>query len=205
MLTDTCSGGGGRDDLETLRRAVPLWRSDYAFETTGMQNLTYGLALWIPYFGTGVTALDAYAFRSQMTPALNVMWDLRRKDLDYDSLRHLAGQWRQVADNYYGDFYPLTPYATENDGWAAWQLDRPEVGEGMVQVFRRPQSPFESARLKLQGLDPVGRYTVRNLDVSGQTEMTGRELMDGGLPVSLKQEPEAAIIVYKRGESPRQR
>ena len=30
LRIDTCSGGGGRDDLETLRRAVPLWRSDYA-------------------------------------------------------------------------------------------------------------------------------------------------------------------------------
>ena len=29
MLIDTCATGGRRDDLETLRRAVPLWRSDY--------------------------------------------------------------------------------------------------------------------------------------------------------------------------------
>ena len=30
MLIDTCASGGRRIDLETLRRAVPLWRSDYA-------------------------------------------------------------------------------------------------------------------------------------------------------------------------------
>ena len=28
MLIDTCASGGRRNDLETLRRAVPLWRSD---------------------------------------------------------------------------------------------------------------------------------------------------------------------------------
>jgi len=31
----------------------------------------------------------------------------------------------------------------------AWQFDRPEAGEGMVQVFRRADSPFDSAHLKL--------------------------------------------------------
>ena len=67
-------------------------------------------------------------------------WDLRRHDLDYAFLRRLVDQWRDVADNYYGDFCPLTPYRMENDVWMAWQFDRPEVGGGMVQVFRRPKS-----------------------------------------------------------------
>ena len=56
-------------------------------------------------------------------------------------------------ENYYGDFYPLTPYRTENDVWMAWQFDRPESGEGMVQVFRRPQSPVTAMDLKVHGLD----------------------------------------------------
>ena len=51
MLLDTCASGGRRNDLEALRRAVPLTRSDFGYEPTGMQNLTYGMALWIPYFG----------------------------------------------------------------------------------------------------------------------------------------------------------
>jgi len=29
MLIDSCASGGRRNDLETLRRAVPLLRSDY--------------------------------------------------------------------------------------------------------------------------------------------------------------------------------
>src|ERR1039457_1103667 len=49
MLIDTCASGGRRNDLETLRRAVPLWRSDFAYEPAAMQQMTYGMALWIPY------------------------------------------------------------------------------------------------------------------------------------------------------------
>jgi len=110
LLIDTCASGGRRDDLETLRRSVPLWRSDYAYEAVGMQNQTYGMSLWIPYFGTGVDAVDAYTFRSEMTPAVAFVWDLRSDTLNYTLLRTLISQWRQVSDYYYGDFFPLTPY-----------------------------------------------------------------------------------------------
>jgi alpha-galactosidase len=140
-----------------------------------------------------------------MVPSLGSSLDLRRKDLDYDSLRRLVAQWRQVATNYYGDFYPLTPYATSNDVWAAWQFDRPEAGEGMIQAFRRQQSPGELMRFQLQGLDPAARYAVTNVDAAGHAELTGRELMEQGLPISLKKQPDSALILYKRVEPQRQK
>ena len=196
LMHDICGGGGGRNELEALRRAVPLWRSDYAYETTGMQNMTYGMSLWIPFFGTGVNALDAYTFRSQMAPAISCVWDLRRQDLDYDFMRRMTNQWRKVADNYYGDFYPLTAYRVENDGWMAWQVDRPETGTGMIQAFRRPKSDVVTMRFLLQGLDSKVRYAVTNLDQTDTMEITGQELMEKGLLISLEERPDSALIVY---------
>ncbi len=201
LLIDTCASGGRRNDLETLRRAVPLWRSDYAYETTGMQDLSYGLALWVPFFGTGVSAQNAYDFRSQMSPALAVGLDVRRPDLDYALLRRLLAQWRAISKYYYGDYYPLTAYRTQDDVWMAWQYDRPELGEGVVVAFRRPGSPYGSARFKLRGLDPAARYRVSNLDTSAGQEITGAELSDRGLPVVLKQPPDSALLTYRRIES----
>ena len=45
MPIDTCASGGRRNDLETLRRAVPLLRSDYRFEPVGHPgpHLRHGL------------------------------------------------------------------------------------------------------------------------------------------------------------------
>jgi alpha-galactosidase len=88
----------------------------------------------------------------------------------------------------------------------AWQFDRPDPsaslragpGEGVVQAFRRADSPYESARFQLHGLDPEARYTVTNLDVPGRTEATGRELMEQGLRVVLEERPGAAIVIYQR-------
>ncbi len=201
LVTDVCAGGGGRNDLEGLKRAVPLWRSDYAYETTGMQNLTYGLALWVPYFGSGVSEYNMYACRSQMAPAISCIWDLRNPKKDYDFARRFIAQWRQIAPNYYGDFYPLTSYRTENDVWMAWQFDRPEAGEGMVQAFRRPKSDVTTMRFRLRGLDPAARYSVTNLDADDASArglpFLGSDLMDKGLPVTLSAKPESALLVYK--------
>ena len=200
MLIDTCASGGRRNDLETLRRAVPLWRSDYPYEPTAMQDQTYGMALWIPYFGTAVNSDDPYVFRSQMVPAVGIGIEPDSKEIDYRRYLRLLAQWRAIANDYYGDYYPLTSYSTANDVWIAWQFDRPDTGEGMVQAFRRPQSPFESARLILHGLDKEARYTVRDLDQPQGTETTGRELTESGLLVSIKQRPGAAMITYRRAK-----
>ena len=200
LRIDICSGGGSRNELETLRRAVPLWRSDYAYETTGMQTLTYGMSLWIPYFGTGVNTSDPYTFRSQMAPANSVIWDVRRRDLDYDTCRLMLAQRRRVCDYYYGDFYPLTAHRTENDVWMVWQFDKPQAGEGMVQAFRRPNSAVTSMQCRLRGLDHQARYAIENLDRAEKVEMTGAELATTGLMITLTQRRSAAIIVYRRVE-----
>jgi len=67
-----------------------------------------------------------------------------------------------------------------------------------VQAFRRAAAPADSIRPKLRGLDPNAIYLLSNLDVAGVTELSGRELMDNGLPIVLKNKPAAAVITYKK-------
>jgi len=198
MLIDTCASGGRRNDLETLCRSVPLLRSDYIFEPVSQQCHTYGIAQWIPFYGTGVIKTDSYTYRSNMCPHVTACWDMRDRDLDYDSIRRLYGQWLEIGDYYTGDFYPLTPYSLENDVWMAWQFNRSDIGEGMVQVFRRADSFYESARFKLNGLDPDATYTLTNFDLPDKINMTGRELMEKGLPITITDQPGAVVITYRK-------
>jgi len=212
MLIDSCASGGRRNDIETMRRAVPLWRSDYAYEAIGHQCMTYGLSLWLPfhgtgtvfarnatYYGSGKTPVEPYGFWSnagQLSLGLGI--DMRVKDLDYTSMRRLLEQWREVSPNYYGDFYPLTPWTRDDQAWMAWQFDRPESGEGVVQVFRRHESFYESARLRFRGLDANAHYSLKNIESIAAKELSGRELMTSGLGVLLTNAPSAAIIVYRK-------
>ncbi len=198
LLIDTCASGGRRLDLETLRRSVPLWRSDYAYDPPAMQQLTYGLALWVPYFGTAFNSTDPYIFWSQMTPATGSGLDIERIESDAAKLRKLLGEWRSIADLYYGDYYPLTPYSTEPTAWLAWQFNDPSAHKGMLQAFRRPESPFESARFRLSGLEPDATYAVHAIDSTTQTKHTGKDLMQAGLAVDIGRRSEAAVIVYSK-------
>jgi alpha-galactosidase len=210
MLIDTCASGGRRNDLETLRRAVPLWRSDYAFEPTGHQCMTYGISLWIPYHGTGtvacsnapyygggLTPVEPYAFWSNVAPGLGCGLDMRVKEIDYAAFRRLYNQWRQISACYYGDFYPLTGWSRENTLWIGWQFDRPEQGDGFVQAFRRQDSFYLGAQLKLRGLDPEKRYAVTDLNTDKTSVVPGQDLIENGLQIEIGARPGAAIFTYK--------
>ncbi|MCL5097445.1 MAG: alpha-galactosidase [Candidatus Omnitrophica bacterium] len=197
MLIDSCASGGRRNDLETMRRAVPLLRSDYILEPVSQQLHTYGIAFWLPFYGTGINSTDPYVFRSQMCPHATACYDMRNRQTDYAQLRRLYNQWRQVGNDFFGDYYPLTPYRVDNDVWMAWQFDCPEKGQGMVEAFRRANSDYEVAQFKLKGLDPDRRYQVTNFDESFSVEMTGSELLENGLRISIPQRPGAALIEYR--------
>jgi alpha-galactosidase len=200
MLIDSCASGGRRNDLETLRRGVPLLRSDYQAAqlnsdvSEGNQGHTYGIAMWIPYYGTGEYYNDAYSFRSHMSPAMGVGY-APGKPIDWEALRRTIACWREAAPNYYGDYYPLTEYSLGTNQWMAWQFNRPEQGAGMVQAFRRAGAPVEEMRFKLKGLEADAIYAVRDLDKTGSEKVSGRELMETGMLVKIPPRG-AAVILY---------
>lgn len=112
-------------------------------------------------------------------------------------MRRLTGQLQRIAPFYLADYYPLVPYSLEPNVWMAWQFDRPETGEGMVQTFRRKEAKEASAKFKLQGLDPKAKYEVENLD-GGKESRTGRQLMVEGLSLDSKEAPASFLFVYKK-------
>jgi alpha-galactosidase len=201
LLIDTCASGGRRDDIETLRRSVPLWRSDDSGNPVVEQNHTFGLALWVPYFGSGIGRTDTYAFRSVLGSSLVAAWDLRDTKYNYDNLRALTTEFWRVADYYVGDYYPLTPFTSSTDNWMAWQFNRPEPGDGVVQAFFRDENNNQvepPKNLHLRGLDPAAMYEVTDLDAGTPIKLSGSSLMQQGLQVKFLTKPGAAVITYKK-------
>jgi alpha-galactosidase len=211
MLIDSCASGGRRNDLETLRRAVPLLRSDYLFEPVGQQCHTYGLALWVPFFGTayapsntvgwgwgtGGVSYDPYTRRSNMCPNNTACFDFR-VPVDDDLLLKLYREWVEVAPNFFGDYYPLSPYSLSQTDWMAWQFHRPEEGAGMVQAFRREDNSFFGGQFRMRGLDSKATYEIHNMDEEEKRVATGQQLMEEGLEVAIRNRPGAAVVSYKR-------
>jgi alpha-galactosidase len=204
MLIDSCASGGRRNDLETMRLSVPFHKTDYDYaDQTVKQAFHHSMASWLPYFGALVLPrenVDGYAFRSSLASMTLLVHDLRRSEVDWRPLKPLTEEWRRVtADGYfYGDYYPLTPFNRDETQWIAWQFNRPDTGKGMVQAFRRKDSPARTMLFRLSGLDPAAMYVVTDLDQPGKpVKRTGRKLMEAGLPVEMKAAPQAAVIVYR--------
>jgi alpha-galactosidase len=198
LVVDTCASGGRRIDFEMLRRALVLTRSDYLWDPTGQQCHTFGLARWVPITGIGAASLDAYSTRSGLGSHFALAADFLCDDpAIWTAVSRIVAEVRTLAHLYTGDFYPLGPYSTANDAWMAWQFHRGDRGEGLVQAFRRQNSPVDTVTFRLRGLDPGGAYAVHDREGTTRT-VSGRTLMDDGLSVRLPSKPAAAIVTYRQ-------
>lgn len=198
LRIDCCASGGRRNDLEAMRRAVPLTRSDYQVGdmdtvANGNQCHTYALSSWLPFQGSGCYFNDLYAYRSFYLASFGTAFGLGSDNV--------AGQKQAYAECkkiapllLYGDYYPLTPYSLGNNVWMAWQFDRADTGEGCVQAFRRTNSSTASMTFQLQGLAPGVLYSIQDFDKGSLGTFSGSQLMSTGLTVTLA--PRQSALLY---------
>ena len=205
LLIDNGASGGRRIDLETVSRAVPLWRFDYfggklaAFQAQGL-----GLGLFVPLGSTGIPPTtnplaeepDLYAARSVMSAGVAFTWDLFRPDFDDALARRLVEEQKRIQKFFLGDLYPLTAINAEESKWLAYQCDRPDLGKGMVMAFRRTDAPLETTVVRLKGLVAGHTYTVKDADGGTERTSTGRVLAKEGLRLEISTAPGSSLIYY---------
>lgn len=228
IIIDSCSSGGRRNDLETLRRAIILLRSDYQTPQgrffspndatplqVGNQGQTYGLSSWVPYAGGVSYFEDDYDRRSHLTPLLALMprelceatmqhycgqeriYELLGQ-IDWPAFRQAVSEWRQVADAFLGDYYPLTEYSLDSTRWMAWQFYRPESGTGIIQAFCRQEVTDSSFCCHLCGLDPDALYELNDFDQAQPVRIAGQVLLTDGYTVHCPNRPQAVLISYRQ-------
>jgi alpha-galactosidase len=207
LIIDNCASGGRRIDLETTGRATPLWRTDGPRDPIAHQCHTLGLLAWVPLSATSQDlAGDDYEFRSSMCSALCLNWWVSgdapagtiRADFPFAWGRKTLAQYRELRKFFYGDYYPLTSHSQARDVWMSYQLDRPDLGAGLVVALRRPESPYHTARFPLRGLDGNATYQITNLDTGERSARPGRDLSREGLEVAVNALPGSALLVYER-------
>ena len=107
-------------------------------------------------------------------------------------------EWRQVADAFFGDYYPLSDYNLDSTRWIAWQFHRPESGTGMIQAFRRHETIDKSFCCQLRGLDPDAQYELTDLDHPRPILVAGRILLADGYTIHCAHRPQAALFSYRQ-------
>ncbi len=200
LLIDNCASGGRRLDLETTSRSSPLWRTDYQYgEPNGYQCHTYGLSFYLPISGTSVYKTENYSFRSGLGATMVMNWEVTgRNSESIPAIQKCIADYKALRPYFYGDYYPLTgtQNMTLDSVWLAYQLNRPDKGDGIVIAFRRKDSMTESVEVRLRGLDPASTYELVN-EGSDRVVKKGSELMQG-LVLTLSEKPGSLLIKYRK-------
>lgn len=209
LIIDNCASGGRRIDIETLRRSIPLWRSDYQcpanFLPEGSQCHNLAFNAWMPFSGTGSGRMyDTYRFRSSYSPALTTNYTFSERETFGDSsekmiwLKKQLEEYLKVRPFMSEDFYPLTEVSDRKDIWSAAQFDRPEQNDGIVEILRRENSPYEIAKFSLYNIDKTCNYIFTDADNNCETLVSGNELCENGFTIEMKEKRSAKLFFYKK-------
>lgn len=207
LIIDNCASGGRRIDIETLRRSMPLWRSDYQcpanydIEASQCHHMTFNT--WMPYSGTGSgREYDEYRIRSAYDSSMTTNYSFSERENFCDTkekidfIKKYTEEYLKVRPYFSEDFYPLTEFSDKLDTWSAMQFDRPSKNDGIIQVFRRENSPYETASFSLGGINETNNYLFEDID-GGEFTVSGKELIEEGLKIYIPDKRTAKIYFYK--------
>ena len=203
MMLDSCASGGRRNDLETMRRSVSLHKTDADYSRFQQkQAMHYSFYQWLPYFGTPVTGpgygaeLDLYALRSAHIPWFTYGYDVRNPENNYENARRFEKEWRETNMYFYGDYFPLTPWSNDLESWIGWEFKDYEKEEGIIQMFRRDNSPVAEMQVRLFDIDPDGTYEFFSYDGEPVKTVGGAELIEQGLNVRISEPRASALLKF---------
>lgn len=200
LLIDNCASGGRRIDIESLRRTIPFFRSDYQCNFNEnpevLQVHNSNISCYLPYNGcTSKTKYDTYAIRSSYSSSwggafYNAVFQSMCEE-DFAWAKKITEEYKEIRKYFSCDFYNHGSAVFDETAWTIWQYHDSETDRGIVMAFRRCKSPFEQVRIHLKGLEEGKIYQYEDRD-SG-------ECWDGSdqLLMELQQQRSCRIIEYR--------
>lgn len=198
LWIDSCAGGGRRNDLETMRRAVPLHYTDVGYGNHPVKQKQHRqMFAWIPYFRahnmnwdnpeTGEydasrfdSAPDSYAYYVAMAPSLTDMTKHDAPPQAFALARKMQAVWRKAAAIMLeSDYYPLTVCRGSGEDYYAMQFHNPDTEAGFFEMIRNNRCVNDLYCTRLRALDPGATYVLRNAESGEEHTCTGKELTEG--------------------------
>ena len=202
FFIDSCASGGGRNDLETMKRGVPLHYTDYydgngeAYDMKGKN--AQALFAWLPYFKNTVNRTSLYKFRMNFAPC-TVTFESGHdfETMDWPLMRRAYADYDRIRGYFFDDYYTLTEWTKNPDRWDARMFYNPETGEGFASVACQEPSSTLTNTIRLKALDPDRMYSVKDVDGLVDVTASGRLLMEQGIAVTVPEKPYCAIVLIQ--------
>lgn len=187
LVIDNCAAGGTRNEMDMMRRSVPLQYTDIHIDDPEKRLFHYyEMFSWIPYFRAHAKDgdsrfpnnrnLDEYSYLCAMTPAVTFCLDYFEGEGVFNTARRMLPIWRKAAEyELCSDFYQLS---SPESGWYAVQFHNPLDGSGFIEVIRTPDAKESHINVKPY-IVPNTKYVFKN-PVSGDIKRGDSTGLDGG-------------------------
>ncbi|SUN63294.1 alpha-galactosidase [Streptococcus dysgalactiae subsp. equisimilis] len=189
VLFESCSGGGGRNDLGMLYYMPQAWASDNT-DAISRLSIQEGTSLIYPTISMGshvsavpnhqVGRITPLETRGNVAMLGNLGYELDLTKLELAELEEITEQvktYKSIRETVqFGDYYRLQ----KTNNTYAYNLvskDKSQVVFTFVKILSQPEAPF--IRVRLEGLDPEATYHCEKLSAS----FGGDELMNIGLTI----------------------
>ncbi len=209
LIIDSCSSGGRRNDIETMKRAVTLHYTDVGYGVHPIKQKQHReMFEWIPYFRAhnynwddangdyppgASRPVDEFGYQCAMAPALTSMVEYYDSAEMFATGNRMTELWRRAAPYMIeGDYYPLTVCRKSNADYYAMQFDVPEKGEGFVQIVRNTKAEPDVFTAEMQA-DEGLIYSFENGLTGEKFEIPGERLAAEGLTVRI---PKRSAVLY---------
>lgn len=195
LWIDSCSSGGRRNDLESMRRAVTLHYTDVGYGNHPIKQKQHReMFEWIPYFrahtmswdnpdgtyGKTDKPADEFAFHCALTPALTSTVTYDDTEENFELALKMHEIWREAAElELSGDYYPITECRCDPHDWYAMQFDNEQEKRGFVQTIRNTLAEDDSYVLKMPCIHAGKNYTFVNRENGETFTYTDKELAEG--------------------------
>lgn len=213
-FVDSCASGGGRNDIESMRRGIPMMRSDYDRTTSSMRlSQTTTFCKWIPFHGSSTketeNQLDVqenegtspYVARASYLPHYHYGEAFtHNKNLDFDLLRRNIGEWRSINHLLVKDFYVLTPwhYNECRDSWTVLCYDDPSIGDSVLLGFRMEDAAADEYTALIPFAEEDSVYEITDVDTGKTFKASGKTLRDLGIVLKLPERKSSIMLRFKR-------
>jgi alpha-galactosidase len=211
---ESCSGGGGRIDLEILRRVEEFWTSDNteAFDRLRIQegfSQAYSakfMSAWVtdvPNMNNRSTPLE-YRFLVAMQGALGIGANLNKwSQEDFALASRMITLDKRIRNTVQvGDLYRLMSPRTSDV--TANEYVSKDGREAVLFAFRHSQQYSTPApALALPGLDRRAVYRLESINgklVDKQPELSGAYLMQTGLSLNLRGDYDSTVVLLHRND-----
>ncbi len=198
MILDSCASGGRRNDLESMRRAVPMHYSDFfILDLEPTQAVHQSLFRYFPYFKFFAYQYpyNTYDLITALVPFVIPYADMTQLPQDQARvLQRYIAVWEQLNPYFYADYYPLLDWNMDDSRWLAYEFIDSQTGCGFFKAFRRPQCEQETCAIPLKGLAPDAQYKItRLLENECTVTLSGEALMTTGFSATLVGTPAAGL------------